>query len=75
MYGQREEELPHEVLLSIQRVLELQSGQETDPLDVLSDDFSPVDVLNTFFPDGVFRSACIQVYSMSEVMFDCQRPP
>jgi len=51
MYGQREEELPYEVILAIQRVLELHSGQETDPLDVLSDDFSPVDVLNIFFPD------------------------
>lgn len=74
MYGQREEELPYEVILAIQRVLELHSGQETDPLDVLSDDFSPVDVLNIFFPDGVFQSACIQVFSMSEAILGSQRP-
>ncbi|KAF8210667.1 Vps53-like protein [Mycena galopus ATCC 62051] len=45
------DELPHEVILAIQRVLELPSGQDADPLDALSNEFSPVDILNGFFPD------------------------
>ncbi|KAJ6587222.1 Vps53-like protein [Mycena vulgaris] len=45
------DELPHEVILAIERVLQLQSGQDTDPLDTLSNDFNPIDVLNAFFPD------------------------
>ncbi|KAJ7091114.1 Vps53-like protein [Mycena epipterygia] len=45
------DELPHEVILAIERVLELQSGQDADPLDALSNDFNPVDILNGFFPD------------------------
>ncbi|KAJ6498983.1 Vps53-like protein [Mycena sanguinolenta] len=46
------DELPHEVILAIQRVLELpESGQDADPLDVLSNDFNSVDILNGFFPD------------------------
>lgn len=53
---QRDEELPHEVILAIQRVLNLQSGPETDPLDTLSNDFNPVAVLNSLFPDGMFSA-------------------
>lgn len=49
------DELPHEVVLSIQRVLELNSDPGDDPLDVLSRDFNPVDILNGFFPDGAFQ--------------------
>ncbi|KAJ7693303.1 Vps53-like protein [Mycena rosella] len=45
------DELPHEVILAIERVLQLQGGQDTDPLDILSNDFNPVDILNGFFPD------------------------
>ncbi|KAJ7217738.1 Vps53-like protein [Mycena pura] len=44
------DELPHEVALEIQRVLELQSG-DADPLDALSHEFNSVDILNEFFPD------------------------
>lgn len=56
MYNQRDQhadELPHEVILAIQRVLDLHPGQETDPLDTPSNDFSPIQVLNDFFPDGM----------------------
>ncbi|EGO00491.1 hypothetical protein SERLA73DRAFT_122492 [Serpula lacrymans var. lacrymans S7.3] len=45
------EDLPHEVVLSIQRVLHISSEQHDDPLDVLSNDFNPVDILNEYFPD------------------------
>ncbi|KAJ7268661.1 Vps53-like protein [Mycena haematopus] len=45
------DELPHEVILAIQRVLELPSGEDADPLDVLSNEFKSVDILNGFFPD------------------------
>ncbi|KAJ7045845.1 Vps53-like protein [Mycena alexandri] len=45
-------ELPHEVILAIERVLELKSGQtDADPLDTLSNEFDPVSLLNGFFPD------------------------
>ncbi|KAJ7346960.1 Vps53-like protein [Mycena albidolilacea] len=45
------DELPHEVIVAIQRVLELPSGQDADPLDTLSNEFNPVEILNGFFPD------------------------
>lgn len=48
-----DDELPHEVILSIQRVLDLKSTPD-DPLDILSNDFDPIYILNGFFPDGVF---------------------
>ncbi|TFY73906.1 hypothetical protein EWM64_g10106, partial [Hericium alpestre] len=51
MYRQTKEELPHELILSIQRVLELRPGPDVDPLDSLSGDFNPVEVLNAYFPD------------------------
>ncbi|KAJ7495902.1 Vps53-like protein [Mycena galericulata] len=43
------DELPHEVILAIQRVLDLQS--DADPLDTLSNEFNSVEILNGFFPD------------------------
>ena len=51
MYDSGDHELPQELLLSIQRVLEI-NDTEQDPLDVLSNDIDTVRVLNTFFPDG-----------------------
>lgn len=45
--------LPHELILSIQRVLNLQPNSEADPLDVLNG-FNPVGVLNGYFPDGEY---------------------
>ncbi len=43
-----EMEIPHEVLLSIERILDLQENVEgNDELASLSADFSPVGVLNT----------------------------
>lgn len=52
-------ELPQELVLAIQRVLELNPEQSDDPLDDLSNNFNPVDVLNRFFPDGLyFRAFC-----------------
>lgn len=46
------EDLPHEVILSIQRVLEIQPDEEVDRLDGLSEKFNAVEILNDFFPDG-----------------------
>jgi hypothetical protein len=48
----RDEELPRELVLSIQRVLEIRAGPDADPLDTPSGDFNPVALLNQFFPDG-----------------------
>ncbi|KAJ7085845.1 Vps53-like protein [Mycena crocata] len=45
------DELPQEVILAIERVLELQSGQDADPLDILSNEFNSVEILNGFFTD------------------------
>lgn len=41
-----------EVILGIQRVLDLENNKEVDDLDGFVKDFSPVEVLNKFFPDG-----------------------
>lgn len=46
-------ELPQELVLAIQRVLELNPEQNVDPLDDLSNNFNPGDVLNQLFPDCV----------------------
>jgi vacuolar protein sorting-associated protein 53 len=46
------DDLPHEVILSIQRVLELDPSEEVDRLDGLSEKFNTVEILNEFFPDG-----------------------
>ena len=48
----RADTLPHELVLSIQRVLELRPRRDSDPLDNLSDDFDPVGVTNDYFPEG-----------------------
>lgn len=47
-------ELPAELVLSIQRVLELNPEQNDDLLDDLSSNFNPMDILNQLFPDGVY---------------------
>ncbi|TCD68264.1 Vacuolar protein sorting-associated protein 53 [Steccherinum ochraceum] len=46
-----EDTLPHELILSIQRVLDLHPNPDADPLDVITNDFNPVKVLNSYFPD------------------------
>ncbi|KAF8800212.1 hypothetical protein BYT27DRAFT_7200395 [Phlegmacium glaucopus] len=45
------DDLSHEVILSIQRVLELEPSGEVDRLDGLSEKFNAVEILNDFFPD------------------------
>ncbi|RDX42721.1 hypothetical protein OH76DRAFT_1362271 [Lentinus brumalis] len=47
----REDELPPELILSIERILDLHTTPDTDPLDRLTNDFNPVGVLNDYFPD------------------------
>ena len=49
-----ETQLPHEVILSIQRIFELQDDAlARDSLDSLSSSFDPTSTLNQLFPDGV----------------------
>ncbi|KAI0745870.1 Vps53-like protein [Earliella scabrosa] len=50
-YRLREDELPPELILSIERILDLHATPESDPLDRLTNDFNPVGVLNNYFPD------------------------
>lgn len=52
MYPQQSEELPHDLVLSIRRILDLKSNPGTDPLDTVGDGFNVIDVLNRYFPDG-----------------------
>ena len=52
----REDELPPELILSIERILELHTTSDADPLDTLTNDFNPVGVLNNYFPDGKPRT-------------------
>lgn len=44
--------LPAEVILSINRILEISSTEAEDALDELSDEFNAMTTLNTYFPDG-----------------------
>jgi len=64
----KEAELPQELISSIQRILELNSENQSDPLDVLSNDFNPIDMLNQLFPDGtsITWSCIVQTESGAE---------
>ncbi|KAF7361607.1 Vacuolar protein sorting-associated protein 53 [Mycena venus] len=62
------DELPHEVILAIERVLEL--GPDADPLDALSNDFNPVDILNGFFPD---EGSLAHIASVQAHLIESQR--
>jgi vacuolar protein sorting-associated protein 53 len=53
MYRQQTEVLPHHLVLSIERILDL---NDTDPLDIVGDNFNVVDVINAYFPDGASRA-------------------
>ena len=46
--------LPHEVILSIERILNIENAPYADSLDTLSSLFTPVRTLNELFPDGEF---------------------
>jgi vacuolar protein sorting-associated protein 53 len=46
------DELPPELLLAIQNVLNTQSTQERDPLEDISNNFDAAKILNGYFPDG-----------------------
>lgn len=46
------DELPHEIVVAIQQILDLQPEASDDPFDGLLTDFKPGDILNSFFPDG-----------------------
>lgn len=59
-------QLPQELILSINNILNLNKNKEhtdhddaegyKDPLDVIDNDFSPIDILNTLFPNGLYPS-------------------
>ena len=53
MITQRDDELPDELVSAIQRVLDLQTTQNDDPLDVLSSRFDLTGILNSYFPKGM----------------------
>jgi len=46
------QELPLEVILSLQRILDLQHGNDADTLDGVSGQFDTVGYLNKLFPTG-----------------------
>ena len=56
MYDQQSEELPHDLVLSIARILDLKASPETDPLDAVGDKFDVIQVVNGYFPDGAHPS-------------------
>jgi hypothetical protein len=65
-------ELPHEVVVSIQRILEIQPTEEVDRLDGLSERFNAVEILNDFFPDGssrVLSSVCAEYFVQKRRFF------
>ena len=53
MIIQRDDEMPDELVLAIQRVLDLQTAQNDDPLDALSSRFDLTGILNSYFPKGM----------------------
>jgi vacuolar protein sorting-associated protein 53 len=55
------EELPHELLLSISRILDLRESSETDPLDTVGGQFNVIDIINHYFPNGASYSRQCQL--------------
>lgn len=49
--GDRVDHLPRQLIVSIRQALEVDPGSVDNPLDELSDEFNPLDVLNQLFPD------------------------
>ncbi len=52
MYRRQNEELSRDLVLSIQRILDLNASPETDPLDTVGDGFNAIDIINGYFPNG-----------------------
>ena len=63
--------LTPDLVLAIQRILEIQPSAEDDPLDTLSGDFDPVDALNQFFPDGSLRCRSHPLFASSHRYLWC----
>jgi hypothetical protein len=57
------EELPHELLLSIGRILDIKESPETDPLDTIGGQFNVIDIINNYFPNGAYASKAMRVKS------------
>jgi len=54
------------VVLNVQRILNLKNDPQ-DPLDDISEDFNPAQILNVFFPDGVFLSISLSLPQLSPI--------
>lgn len=64
------EELPHDLLLSISHILDLEESPETDPLDTIGGQLNVVDIINRYFPDGAFVwRQCQLNYQSRRVIF------
>jgi len=59
------EELPHELLLSIGRILDIKESPETDPLDTIGDQFNVIDIINHSFPDGAYAFGAMRAKSLN----------
>ena len=57
--------LSRDIVLSINRILDIQPSAKADPLDDLSEDFDPIQVLNRVFPDGLPASRHLGLYYKS----------
>ncbi|KAF8345521.1 Vps53-like protein [Amanita rubescens] len=66
MFG---DELHNDVVLAVQRILEIESHGSTDPLDDLSSNFNPAKVLNDLFPD---ESSLAQTEEVNNRLNDTQ---
>ena len=56
-------ELPHELLLSIGRILDIKESPETDPLDTIGGQFNVIDIINHSFPDGAYAFEAMRTKS------------
>jgi vacuolar protein sorting-associated protein 53 len=57
------EELPHELLLSIGRILDIKESPETDPLDTIGGQFNVIEIINHYFPDGAYAFEAMRAKS------------
>ena len=71
----REDELPPELILHIERILDLHTTPDSDPLDRLTNDFNPVGVLNEYFPDGELSFPPASAHAAHVTLLVIQRLP
>ena len=63
--------LPHELFLSIQRILESQPNPRSEPFGAFAGELDSVEALNTYFPDGMRSWSFEYISSFNDACRGC----